>query len=131
MSWIVAMPIIVFFAPFWTLDRSFIARVKDNTAFTLTEERTLNEAARAAGVTRDLVIGKLGTPHHPDFIEQPLRLVVVDATSPDGSAYTLWLVTDRLDLPAEMVALAYRYRWTIELFFRWFKCVLVLPPSRE
>ena len=23
-----------------------------------------------------------------------------------------------------MVALAYKYRWTIELFFRWFKCIL-------
>jgi IS4 transposase len=26
--------------------------------------------------------------------------------------------------PAELVALAYRYRWTVELFFRWFKCIL-------
>ena len=23
-----------------------------------------------------------------------------------------------------MVTLAYRYRWSVELFFRWFKCVL-------
>ena len=29
-----------------------------------------------------------------------------------------------MDLPAETIALLYRYRWTIELFFRWFKCVL-------
>ena len=36
----------------------------------------------------------------------------------------MWLVTDRMDLPAETVALLYRYRWQIELFFRWFKCVL-------
>ena len=36
----------------------------------------------------------------------------------------LRLVTNRLDLPAEVVALAYRFRWQIELFFRWFKCVL-------
>ncbi len=38
--------------------------------------------------------------------------------------YTMLLVTDRLDLPAETVALLYRYRWQVELFFRWFKCVL-------
>ena len=31
---------------------------------------------------------------------------------------------DRLDLPADLVALAYRYRWSVELFFRWLKCVL-------
>jgi len=38
--------------------------------------------------------------------------------------YDMLLVTDRMDLPAESIALLYRYRWTIELFFRWFKCVL-------
>ena len=36
----------------------------------------------------------------------------------------MWLVTDRLDLEADLVALAYKYRWTVELFFRWLKCVL-------
>ena len=36
----------------------------------------------------------------------------------------MWLVTDRLDLNAEVIALLYRYRWQVELFFRWFKCVL-------
>jgi IS4 transposase len=29
-----------------------------------------------------------------------------------------------MDLSAEMIALIYRYRWQIELFFRWFKCIL-------
>jgi Transposase DDE domain len=33
----------------------------------------------------------------------------------------LFLVTDRLDRPAELVGLAYRYRWGVELFFRWLK----------
>jgi IS4 transposase len=31
------------------------------------------------------------------------------------------LVTNRLDLDAELVALAYRYRWAVELFFRWLR----------
>jgi IS4 transposase len=34
------------------------------------------------------------------------------------------LVTDRLEMEAELVALGYRFRWSVELFFRWFKCVL-------
>ena len=34
------------------------------------------------------------------------------------------LVTHRLDLDADLVALAYRYRWAVELFFRWVKGVL-------
>ena len=27
-------------------------------------------------------------------------------------------------LAAELVALGYRFRWTVELFFRWLKCIL-------
>lgn len=34
------------------------------------------------------------------------------------------LVTNLLDVPAEIIVLLYRYRWLIELFFRWLKCVL-------
>ena len=103
---------------------SFVGRVKDNTAFAVAEERALSAEARAAGVVRDVVLHKLGTDHHKDFLRQNVRLVIVRRTKPDGSSEDLWLVTDRLDLPAELVALAYHYRWTIELFFRWFKCVL-------
>lgn len=103
---------------------SFLGRVKDNTAFRAGPERPLTPAAVAAGVTRDTVIAKLGTDHHKDVIGRPLRLVVVRRAKADGTAEELWLVTDRLDLPADLVALAYRYRWTVELFFRWFKCVL-------
>jgi hypothetical protein len=103
---------------------SFIGRVKDNTAFTVKEERPLTAAAKAAGVVRDVILDKLGTEHHKDYLGQPVRLVVVRRCKPDGSTEDLWLLTDRLDLPAELVALAYRFRWTVELFFRWFKCIL-------
>lgn len=103
---------------------SFIARVKNNISFTIDHERTLSPEARAAGVTRDFVISRLGASHHRNEVQQPLRVVNVEAYKADGTPYTLWLLTDRMDLDAELVALAYRYRWTIELFFRWFKCVL-------
>jgi IS4 transposase len=103
---------------------SFVARVKDNTAFTLKEERPVSAAAKAAGVVRDIVIAKLGTAHHKDHLGRLVRLVLVERTQRDGTTETLWLVTDRLDLDADLVALAYKYRWTVELFFRWFKCIL-------
>ena len=45
-------------------------------------------------------------------------------TNDEGELETWWLLTNKLDLPAELVALGYRYRWTVELFFRWLKCVL-------
>jgi hypothetical protein len=103
---------------------SFVGRVKDNTVFTVAEERILSPEARTAGVIRDVVISKLGTERHRDYIGKNVRLVIVRRTKPDGTTEDLWLITDRLDLPAELVALAYHYRWTIELFFRWFKSIL-------
>jgi len=103
---------------------SLVARVKDNTAFIPAEERPLDEAAQAAGVVRDVVISRLGTSHHKNHLRQPMRLVIVRVPNRDGGLTELWLLTDRLDLPADLVALAYRYRWTVELFFRWMKSVL-------
>lgn len=102
---------------------SFVGRVHDNIVFSVAEERVVSAEARAAGVSRDVVINHLGAkPNDP--IGQNVRLVIVRRTKPDGSSEDLWLLTDRLDLPAELVALAYHFRWTIELFFRWFKCIL-------
>ena len=34
------------------------------------------------------------------------------------------LATNLLDVPPEIIALIYRYRWTIEIFFRFFKQTL-------
>ena len=103
---------------------SFVGRVKDSTAFTLQEERPLDDSARAAGVKRDIIISRLGTSHHKNWIKQPMRLVIVETTDRKGKPSELWLLTDRLDLTADLVALAYRHRWSVELFFRWLKCVL-------
>jgi Transposase DDE domain len=103
---------------------SLVARVKDNTAFVVQEERPLTDAAKAAGVVRDVVISRLGTAHHKDHLKRPMRLVIVRIVDRDGKTTEIWLITDRLDLDAELVALAYRYRWSVELFFRWLKCVL-------
>jgi hypothetical protein len=112
------------FAKVVAANSSLIARVKDNTAFVVQEERPLTAAARAAGVVRDVVISRLGTAHHPDHLGRPMRLGIVRTVDRDGKTTELWLITDRLDLDAELVALAYRYRWSVELFFRWLKCVL-------
>ena len=103
---------------------SLVARVKDSTAFTVEEERPLDAAAGKAGVVRDVVLCRLGTPHHKDHLRRKMRLVIVRTADRDGKADELWLITDRLDLDADLVALAYRYRWTVELFFRWLKCIL-------
>jgi IS4 transposase len=83
------------------------------------------ERRQAAGVRRDVVV-VLGGRDSWAALKQPLRVVEVDTGKINSSSQpeTLLLVTNRLDLDAELVALAYRYRWAIELFFRWFKCIL-------
>jgi hypothetical protein len=112
------------FAAILAAGSSLVGRVKDSTAFTVGEERPLDDTARAAGVVRDVIISRLGTSHHKNWIKQPMRLVIVETTDRNGKLTQLWLLTDRLDLSADLVALAYRHRWSVELFFRWLKCVL-------
>jgi hypothetical protein len=103
---------------------SLIVRVKDDITVNVQEERPISAEAAKAGVVRDVVLKRLGGSHHKDVVGRPMRLVVVKVVERDGKIHELWLVTDRLDLDADLVAIAYRYRWSIELFFRWLKCVL-------
>jgi hypothetical protein len=104
---------------------SFIGRIRDNAVWQVLEERPLTAADRAAGVRRDLVVW-LGGEDSGAVFRQPLRVVEVATgkTNRNGKPEVLLLATDRLDLPAELVALGYRFRWPVELFFRWFKCIL-------
>ncbi len=104
---------------------SFIGRIKDNGSYTAESECPLSAADRAAGVVSDERLKRLGTPHHKNELkDHELRLIKVQRTNDEGVLETWWLLTNKLDLPAELVALGYRYRWTVELFFRWLKCVL-------
>jgi hypothetical protein len=106
---------------------SFIGRVQDDAAFEVKQERPLTAQARAAGVVRDVEVKRLGTSHHRDELKgHPVRLVWVDTgkDDEDGERVVLLLCTDRLDLDADLVALGYKYRWWVELFFRWLKCIL-------
>ena len=103
---------------------SLIVRVKDDITVNALEERPISSAAAQAGVVRDVILKRLGTSHHKDVVGRPMRLVVVKVIERNGKTSELWLVTDRLDMDADLVAIAYRYRWSVELFFRWLKCVL-------
>lgn len=106
-------------------ESSFIGRIRDNAVWTLVEERSLSAAARAAGVRSDRVV-RLGGDTSGAVFKQVLRVLEVETgkTDSQGRPDVLLLATDRLDLDAEHVALGYRYRWAVELFFRWFKCIL-------
>lgn len=105
---------------------SFIGRVQNNAAYEVQEERPVTALAQAAGVQRDAWLRRLGAEHHTRLLPQPFRVVLVSTgkTHANGTPEVMVLVTNRLDLDADLVALAYRYRWAVELFFRWLKCVL-------
>jgi hypothetical protein len=104
---------------------SFIGRIRDNAVYEIVEERPLSADARKAGVVRDLVVW-LGCEESGAVFKQPLRVVAVATGNTDsqGRPEILWLASNLLDLDAAWIALGYKYRWTVELFFRWFKCIL-------
>lgn len=103
---------------------SFVASVRGQMTWTVLHERKLSEAARQAGVVFDAEVN-LGGEKAEGVLKQPYRVVIVERSSTrPGEEKRLVLVTNRMDLDADMIALAYRYRWQIELFFRWLKCIL-------
>jgi hypothetical protein len=104
---------------------SFIGRLRDNAVYQIIEERPVSVEAQQAGVLRDRVVF-LGGDRSGKVLRQALRLVEVATGKTDalGHPETLLLACDRLELDAYLIALGYKYRWTIELFFRWFKRIL-------
>jgi transposase len=80
--------------------------------------RPLAAEDEAAGVLSDTLGRMAGSTHRkaPDLV---LREVVV--RSPDEPGGTIRLLTNLLEVEAWAIALLYRYRWHVELFFRWLK----------
>ena len=87
---------------------SLLCRVKDNAAYEVQAERALAPAAVHVGVVREAVLRCLGTAQHTRLLPQPWRVVqvVTGKTRKDGTPDVLVLVTNRLDLDAELLAVA-------------------------
>lgn len=115
---------------------SYVCRLRDNSVYEVLDERPLADADRALNVFGDQLVG-LGQYRKDDSRpDHSIRLVTVrisphtsrgkykgGSTGP-GSDGILRIATNLLDVPAEVIALIYIYRWTIEIFFRFFKHVL-------
>ena len=96
-------------------ESSFVLRLHNNAVFTpLGTARVLTEVDRQAGVVEDIQVRLGSDPDGPEG-----RLVRVEA---DGHVFLLFTNLEKLEV--ELVSLIYRYRWQIELFFKWIKCVL-------
>jgi IS4 transposase len=103
-----------------TVDSDFVIRQQKRVVYDVLAERPLSTADRLAGVQQDLDIHLTSGRATRALGDRPLRLVVVASDADDGEP--VLLLTNRCDWPAELVGLLYRYRWQIELFFRWLKC---------
>jgi hypothetical protein len=103
----------------------FVGRIRDNAVWEGVEERPVSAAARAAGVRSDRMV-RLGCEESRKALRQHVRVLEVATGKRDsrGQEEVLLLATSCLEMAAELVALAYKFRWEVELFFRWFKCVL-------
>ena len=120
---------------------SFVGRVKSNMVYETIEERPVGEADRRDGVVADRIVRAGGQDAGASLADRPLRLVEIHVTGSGvprrprvdsktkayrtgETDHTLLLLTDQLDLEVALIGLLYRYRWQIEIFFRWFKKVL-------
>lgn len=115
---------------------SYVCRVRDNSVYKIKEQRPLKRADEQAGVISDQIVD-LGQKQQgrvrPDHA---LRLVCIRIsehekrsnrkgnTGAGPSDGVLRIATHLIDVPAEIIALLYRHRYTIELFFRFFKQTL-------
>ena len=114
-------------------DSSFVCRLPDNYVSQEVETRPLTAEAQAAGVLQDRVV-RLGCKPRKEDLAGPVRVVEVACQPHVKRMHTgrggpeqsdrIVIVTNLLDVPADVIALIYRYRWTIEIFFRFYKHIL-------
>jgi DDE family transposase len=115
---------------------SYVCRLRDNSVYEVIEDNPLTEADRAANVLSDQIVSFGQGSKKSDRPNHTLRLVLVKikphvskgkykggSSGVDSDGF-LRIATNLLDVPAEIIALLYAYRWTIEIFFRQFKHLL-------
>ena len=114
---------------------SYVCRVRDNSVYEVLEQKELTDADKAARVLKDEII-QLGSESAKSKPNHTVRLIQIEMNSHNKRTRTggkktgpqcdgiLRIATNLTDVPAEIIALIYHYRWTIEIFFRFLKHVL-------
>ena len=115
---------------------SYVCRIRDNSVYEVLEDKPLTDEDRIANVVTDQVVVLGKSSKKSDRPDHPIRMVVIKiqphttagktkggSSGVDSDGY-LRIATNLLDVPAEIIALLYFYRWTIEIFFRMFKQML-------
>jgi hypothetical protein len=106
---------------------SYVCRTRCNINPCVLADLPLSRQAQAGGVVSDRLV-QISTYDKGHPSDHPLRLIVirgqVHPKRPGAQASDVILVTNLLQEPPELISLIYRYRWTIELFFRMLKQLL-------
>ena len=92
----------------------FVTRSKNNTQF---ERRYSNPVDKTTGVLCDQIIFLTGVQTAEKYPDTLRRIKYRDAET--GHVYVF--LTNNFDISAYSVALLYKHRWQIELFFKWIK----------
>jgi hypothetical protein len=94
----------------------YLVRLRLDAQWVVEQEETLSAADQAAGV---LWAGTVRLGKHGDGPGVRLMRLL-------GETENLLFATTLSAQPAspELIALLYRYRWQVEMFFRWLKCIL-------
>ena len=95
----------------------FVIRAKSNTVYQRRYSHPVSSVARASGVKCDQTIILTGVKATDDY-PQPLRRIKYHDSKTEK---TFNFLTNNFTIPAQTIADLYRYRWQVELFFKWIK----------
>ena len=112
---------------------SFICRIKDGAHIKIESTNDLSSDDVKAGIIGDWIV-KLGRGPNKNIFNQPIRIIKLkriehvkwdtDPRNKRAGDETMLIATNRIDLPADTIALIYMHRWQVEVFFRFFKHIL-------
>jgi len=92
----------------------FVVRAKSNTRL---KRLYSNPVDKSTGVQCDQIVVLTGFYTRKDY---PAKLRRIRFFDPETNKRLVFL-TNQFDLPPETIAALYRYRWQVELFFKWIK----------
>ena len=93
----------------------FVVREKHKMSFEVIEDKEYNNPS--SGIMADQIIRFKGHKTKKQYPNKLRRVVFYDY---DGNR-TFVFYTNNFEVTAEQVALLYKYRWRVELFFKWLK----------
>ena len=116
-------------------DSQYVCRLFDSAKWEVVSDRDLSEEAQAKNILSDQIV-RFGTENSRTPPTDHVTRVVVVKVKPHDSRRAknaqcgpssdgfLRIVTNNLEVPAEIIAALYELRWTIELYFRIIKQLL-------